>query len=77
MDGIGIAPDDPRRDDIRALLAIHLAFAHEHSPEEHVHALDLDGLLEPAITFFSARRDGSLLAVAALKQLDPTHAEIK
>ncbi len=72
-----IAPDDPRREDVRALLEQHLPFAREASPPEHVHALDLGGLLDPAASFFSARRDGALLAVGALKQLDSRHAEVK
>jgi hypothetical protein len=29
----------------------------------------------PAVTFFTYRRDGELLAVGALKQLDGSHAE--
>lgn len=72
-----IALDDPRRDDVRALLEQHLAFANEHSPPEDVHALDLDGLLEPDVTFFSFRADGELLGIGAIKQLDPDHAEVK
>jgi len=39
--------------------------------------MDVDGLLDPAVTFFSFRAGGTLLAVGALKQLDPQHAEIK
>ena len=31
-----IAIDDPRRDDVRVLLARHLAFAHETTPPEGV-----------------------------------------
>jgi putative acetyltransferase len=69
--------DDPRRDDVRALLAVHLAFADEHSPPEDVHALDVEGLREPGVTFFSARVDGDLLAVGALRRIDAEHAEIK
>jgi putative acetyltransferase len=76
--GVIIAVDDPRVDDVRALLERHLEFSYEFSPEEHVHALDIDGLLEPAVTFFSARdEDGMLLGVGALKQLDGTHGELK
>src|SRR5205823_6020012 len=44
---------------------------------EDVHALDLSGLLGPAVTFFSARVDGQLVAIGALKRLDPDHAELK
>ena len=72
-----IAVDDPLRDDVRALLEQHLAFARSVTPPEHVHALDLDGLLDPSITLFSVRAGGELLGVGALKQLDPDHAEVK
>jgi putative acetyltransferase len=70
--------DDPRRDDVRALLEQHLHFARSTTPPEGVFALELDGLLDPAVTFFSARAgDGELLGVGALKELDPEHAELK
>ena len=58
-----IAVTDPGDPDVVALLEAHLAFAAEHSPPEDVHALDLDGLRHPSITFFAARRDGVLLVV--------------
>jgi putative acetyltransferase len=77
MDGFVVEVDDPQRDDVRALLEQHLAFAREVTPPEDVHALDLDGLLDSAITFFSVRVDGELLGVGAIKQLDPHHAELK
>ena len=69
--------DDPRRADVRALLEVHLEFCNAHSPPEDVHALDIDGLLDPAVTFFSYRMDGELLGIGALKTLDERHAEIK
>ena len=72
-----IAPDDPRAADVRALIARHLAFANEHSPPEDVHALDLTGLLDPDVSFFSYRLDGELLAVGALRALGPSHGELK
>jgi putative acetyltransferase len=72
-----ISIDDPRADDVRALLERHLAFCNEHSPPEDVHALDVDGLVDPRVSFFSLRRDGELLGVGALKQLDRQHAEVK
>ena len=62
---------------MRALLERHVAFALSTTPPEHSFALDVDGLLDPAITFFSFRADGELLGVGAIKQLDPEHAEIK
>lgn len=72
-----IAVDDPATPDISALLATHLEFAKEHSPPEHVHALDIEGLRRPNVTFFSLREGGRLLGVGALKELDPQHGEIK
>ena len=77
MDFGRIAPDDPTKDDVQRLVARHLAKARSYSPPEDVHALDVDGLVDPAITFFSFRRDGQLLGVAALKRLGPGHAELK
>jgi putative acetyltransferase len=76
LDGT-ISSDDPRRPDVRALLARHLAFANEHSPPVDVHALDIDGLLDPAVSFFSYRVGGELLGIGALKMLDAGHAELK
>lgn len=72
-----IAEDDPRRPDVRELLEQHLAFAHEVTPTGFVHALGLDGLLDPSVTFFSARRDGVLVGVGALRELGPSHGEVK
>ncbi len=72
-----ISVDDPRAEDVRGLLERHLAFAHANTPPEDIHALDIDGLLDPAVTFFSFRRGGALLGVGALKQLDRHHAELK
>jgi enterochelin esterase-like enzyme/GNAT superfamily N-acetyltransferase len=72
-----ISVDDPRADDVRALLAVHLVFARAQTPPADAHALDVDGLLDPAVTFFSYRAGGTLLAIGALKELDPRHAEIK
>jgi putative acetyltransferase len=73
-----ISVDDPRADDVRDLLARHLAFAHETALKpEDIYALDVDGLVDPAVTFFSYRADGQVLGVAALKQIDDQHAEIK
>lgn len=72
-----IAIDDPRRPDVQALLERHLQFARAQTPPEHSFALDLEGLVDPAITLFSVRADGSLLGIGAIKRLGPDHAEIK
>jgi putative acetyltransferase len=72
-----IEVDDPRRDDVRALLEQHLALMHEVTPPEDVYALDVEALVGPAITFYSLRVDGEVLGVGAIRQLDPLHAEVK
>jgi len=72
-----ISIEDPRAEDVRELLGAHLAFARAESPPEAVHAIEADGLAEPGVTFFACRRDGELLCVAALRELDSAHAEIK
>lgn len=72
-----IQAEDPRRADVGALLERHLAFCHAATPLEHAFALELDSLLDPSITFFTLRLSGELLGVGALKELGPTHAEIK
>ncbi len=69
--------DDPRAADVTALLEAHLTFARATSPSCHVHALEIEKLLEPSITFVSARRGETLLGIGALKQLDNEHAEVK
>jgi putative acetyltransferase len=69
--------DDPRREDVRALLERHLHFARTVTRPEDVYALELDALLDPAITLYSVRVDGELLGVGAIKLLDPEHAELK
>ncbi len=54
-----------------------MAFANQHSPPEDVHALDVEALLDPAVTFFGYRRAGRLLAIGALRRMDAEHAEVK
>jgi putative acetyltransferase len=77
MGELVVGPDDPRADDVQALLGIHLAFGARHSPPEDVHALDVSGLLADGVSFFSVREDGRLLGVGALRLIDGSHAELK
>lgn len=72
-----MAVDDPRAADVRTVLQTHLAFARSVTPLCDVHALDVDGLLDPSVTLFTARRGGAVLGVGALRELDSTHGEIK
>jgi putative acetyltransferase len=77
MGELAVTIDNPEAADVRALLDTHLTFAHQHSPPEDVHALDVTELVAEDVTFFSIRDDHALLGVGALKQLDERHAELK
>jgi putative acetyltransferase len=72
-----IEVDDLARPEVRALLGEHLSNMHELSPPESVHALDITGLQSPDITFWTVWEGPVLLGCGALKQLDPTHGEVK
>ena len=72
-----IEVDDLSRPEIHALLEEHLANMYELSPPEQVFALDLKKLRADDITFGSVWQDGELVGCGALKELTPTHGEIK
>lgn len=74
---MSIGPDDPLRPDVLALLEEHLRDMYATSPAESVHALDAVALVAPTMTFWTLREDGVVLGAAALKEIDPTHGEIK
>jgi putative acetyltransferase len=70
--------DDPRKPDVTALLERHLVFSASQTPPEHSFALDVEGLVQPDITFFSYRDEaGQVLGVGALKCLDADSGELK
>ena len=78
-----IKTDDLRGPEIQALLQEHLRNMALHSPPESVHALDINALRKPGITFWTAWNNADLLGCGALKLLDAQraddapHAEIK
>ena len=72
-----ISVEDPRRPEVRALLERHLGFCRSETPPEHSFALGVDGLLDQRVTFVSFRDGDTVLGVAAIKELDARHAEIK
>ena len=69
--------DDLSRPAIHELLDEHLRSMRALSPPESVHALDLEKLRRPEITFWSAWDDDTLLGCAALLELDSRHGEVK
>jgi putative acetyltransferase len=72
-----ISVDDPRRPEVRALLERHLTFCLTETPPEHSFALDVDGLIDPKVTFVSYRDGDVLLGVAAIKELNESDVEVK
>ena len=49
---------------------------HRVSPPESIHALDLESLRQPDITFWTVWDAGIFAGCGTLKALDPQHAEI-
>lgn len=60
-----------------ALLKIHLLNARAQTAPGSAHALDLDGLQSPGVTFWTIWDDEILLGMGALKRLSPDHGEVK
>ena len=77
MNPVNIRVDDLQGDAIKDLLRLHLDAMHQHSPPESVHALDVEALRHPSITFWTAYAHGELLGCGALKRLSPDHGELK
>jgi len=69
--------DELRSPEVAALLQEHLDDMAQHSPPESIHALDLERLRRPEITFWTVWENGALLGCGAIRQLDDTHGEIK
>jgi putative acetyltransferase len=69
--------DDLRGSEIAALLEEHLQNMYLITPPESVHALDIEALRKPEITFWSAWEDSVLYGCGALKQINPVHGEVK
>lgn len=72
-----LALDDLRGPQVAALLQEHLDDMAKHSPPESVHALDLEKLRQPDVSFWCVWDGDKLAGCGALKALDDKHAEIK
>jgi putative acetyltransferase len=69
--------DDLSGKEIFSLLQEHLEDMKATSPPESKHALDLDGLKDPSVKFWTIWDDTELAGCGAFKILDSEHAEIK
>jgi putative acetyltransferase len=65
------------RADVEYLVELHYAELRAISPPDACHVLPAVGLRDPAVTLWSARDDGQLVGVAALKELAGDHGEVK
>jgi putative acetyltransferase len=69
--------DDLSGQEVANLLQEHIEDMQSISPPESKHALDLEGLRHPSITFWSVWDSDQLAGCGAIKELDATHAELK
>jgi putative acetyltransferase len=69
--------DDLSGEPTRMLIARHLAGMRAITPPESVHALNVDALREPSVTFWSVWVENDIAGCGALKQLDARRGEIK
>ncbi|MBW1597442.1 GNAT family N-acetyltransferase [Streptomyces sp. JJ38] len=72
-----IEVDDLSGPEIAEFLAEHVRQMLAITPPESKHALDLDALRRPEITFWSVRDGAALVGCGAIKRLDAGHAELK
>lgn len=69
--------DDLTKSEVVELVNEHLHGMTLNSPPESIHALNLEQLQSPEITFWSAWEDHEVVGCGALKELDNIHGEIK
>jgi putative acetyltransferase len=74
---VNIVVDDLTGPEIARFLDEHVREMLSISPPESKHALDLDGLRRPEITFWSVLDGDTLVGCGAIKRLDAHHAEVK
>lgn len=76
-DPLRIVVDDLRDEAIARFLEDHIDDMRSVSPPESKHALDLNGLRHPSITFWTVWLDNGLVACGALKDLGNGDGELK
>ena len=72
-----IRVEDPATPEIVELLETHLSLMRSITPPESVHALDVEALRRPDVTFWAVREGAALVGCGAMKVLDAGHGEIK
>ena len=77
MGAMRITVDDLTDPAVIDLLDGHVSQLRSISPPESTHALDLDGLRAPGVTFWVARDGDAVLGCGALTEVEPGHGEVK
>ena len=72
-----VRQDDLSTQEVQALIAEHLSGMHSNTPAGQVHALDIERLRVPEVTFWTAWLDDALCGCGALKELDSLSGEVK
>ncbi|MEU8176638.1 GNAT family N-acetyltransferase [Microbispora hainanensis] len=72
-----IVEDDLSGPQIAEFLREHVREMRSITPLESKHALDLDDLRAPEVTFWSVMDGDAVVGCGAIKRLDPAHAELK
>ncbi len=72
-----ITLDDLTHPDVIALVSDHLQHMEKTSPPESRHALELNKLRNTSITFWTGWHNATLAGCIALKELSPSHGELK
>ena len=74
---MNIRLDDLQGPEVATLLEEHLQDMYATSPPESVHALDLNKLRQPGISFWTLWDQDQLAGCGALKQINNNHGELK
>jgi putative acetyltransferase len=72
-----IIEDDATGEAIQGLLRRHAEGMLANSPEGSCHFLDVSGFQRPDVTLWSIWDGDALAGCGALRELDPTHGEVK
>ena len=62
---------------VEALLQLHFAGMLANSPKDSCHFLDFSGLAAPDVSFWTLWEGETLLGMGALREIEPSHGEIK
>src|SRR5690606_19533293 len=74
---VAVRRDDLTDPEVLALVAEHFADMYRNSPPGHAHALAIDGLRSPDVTFWTAWIGDTVCGCGALKEVDRVTGESK